>query len=386
MTIIIEKLMNLGGHNETQITAIEKLSPGRAFTIITSRTGHQGGSVIRSPLIAVLSNNRERKRTPALAIQNDVKQIEQFFGDRNLERFTPVLIPSADAHDIRVVLRLLHFNSEIAVFNLRLIIEHSIERLSEEELEALRGHVLAKRIVLLTETACLSGRLLAKYRLSAKPDFLLPCLAFPGDGPAAPEDIIHKRKYRIGYLGGLRKDKGAEIIPKILGALLEIMAANKDSMEIELVMQDHRTSKLRFKNILYEFRLLYSRFQAFRRNTGRITICRLPGYLSNEQFLEALRSVDLLIVPYDLKAYQFRGSGIIADGVLSLKPAVYTKGIGMSNFLEYGNGEAASTPREFAKGIIAITKKFEVYKRRAPMAHAAILAELQKVSNYLSAI
>jgi len=231
----------------------------------------------------------------------------------------------------------------------------------------------------------LSARLRDRYGLSAKPDFLLPCLAFPDDEIAAPADDRNKTVYRVGYLGGLRKEKGAGLIPKILSAILDVMAANKDSMEIQFVMQDHRT-KFRLKNIMYDFRLFYSRFGAFRRTAGRITIRKLPGYLTNEQFLEAIRSMDILIVPYDLKAYQFRGSGIIADGVLNLKPAVYTKGIGMSNFLEYGNGEAASSARQFAEAAVSVIKNLQVYKSKSLSARSAMLAQLQETSNFLSAI
>jgi hypothetical protein len=385
MTVIIEKSMNPGGHNETQIAAIEKLSRGRAFTIITSCTGHRGDSDIRSPLIPVLSSNRERKKTPLLAIENDVNQIEQFFRDRKLGQTTSVLIPSAEAHDIRVVLHLLQHNPDIAIFSLRLLVEPAIARLSERELDALRGHVLAKRITLSTETASLSGRLGDRYGLSAKPDFLLPCLAFPDDEIAAPADDRNKTVYRVGYLGGLRKEKGADLIPKILSGILDVMAANKDYMEIQFVMQHHRT-KFRLKNIMYDFRLFYSRFNAIRRTAGRITIRKLPGYLTNEQFLEAIRSMDILIVPYDLKAYQFRGSGIIADGVLSLKPTVYTKGIGMSNFLEYGNGEAASSPRQFAEAAVSVIKNLQHYKAKSLSARSAMVAQLQETSNFLSAI
>jgi hypothetical protein len=385
MTVIIEKFMNPGGHNATQIAAIERLSQGRAFTIITSRTGHRDGSAIRSSLIAILSDNRERKKTPLLAVENDVNQIEQFFSGYKLGQFTSVLIPSADAHDVRVVLHLLERNPAIAIFSLRLLIEPAVGRLSEEELDALRGHVQAQRIALLTETASLSGRLRDRYGLSAKPDFLLPCLAFPDDEIAAPADDRNKTVYRVGYLGGLRKEKGADLIPKILSALLDIMVSSKNSMGIEFVMQDHRTN-FRFRNVMYDSRLLWTQFNAFRRTAGRIMIRKLPGYLTNEQFLEAIRSMDIMIVPYDLKAYQFRGSGIIADGVLSLKPAVYTKGIGMSNFLEYGNGEAASSARQFAEAVVSVIKNFEHYKSKALSARSAMLTQLQATSNFLNEI
>ena len=44
---------------------------------------------------------------------------------------------------------------------------------------------------------------------------------------------------------------------------------------------------------------------------------------------DAVYGVDILLIPYDLKAYQCRGSGMIIDGVLAKKPIIYTDGIGM---------------------------------------------------------
>ena len=51
----------------------------------------------------------------------------------------------------------------------------------------------------------------------------------------------------------------------------------------------------------------------------------------------------------------YRGSGIIAYGVTAFKPVVYTRGIRMSEFLSFGNAEAASDPEEFAQKILKET-------------------------------
>ncbi|MGO9171647.1 MAG: hypothetical protein ACLP7P_06745 [Rhodomicrobium sp.] len=384
MTIIIEKFLAAGGHNRTQIEAIERLSPGQTLTVITSRVGCQARSLGHSRIVPVLATQRERKTKTAWAIENDATLIQSLFQEYQLNEAVPVIIPSAELHDLRVVLKLIQNNPGIALFKMRLLNEIVITKLSDIELHTLRTHVSAGTISLLTETESLSKRLKVQFDLESKSNFLLPCLIFPEDDVLIPIGNDGRATFRVGYLGGLRKEKGSAQIPAIIRELFRFIADNGHDINVDFIMQGNRTSWYRLKNIAYDLKLKYSVSGIFRRNRGKIRIIKSRPFMSDAEFVRTILSVDVLILPYDIKSYQFRGSGIIIDGVLALKPIIYTKGIGMSNYLEYGNGEAASSAKEFAESIVNVLLKFPEYKSKAASARAALLLELQRTANYLA--
>ena len=91
-------------------------------------------------------------------------------------------------------------------------------------------------------------------------------------------------------------------------------------------------------------------------------------------------------MPYEVGSYRFKGSGIIVDGILAQKPIVYTQGIGMSEFLDFGNAEAAAQLSDFAPKIMKILLNLDVYRNNTALALDALCAQIQKTSNFLKAM
>ena len=109
--------------------------------------------------------------------------------------------------------------------------------------------------------------------------------------------------------------------------------------------------------------------------------------LSQEDFLATLMSVDLLLVPYRLNDYRHRGSGIILDGVAARKPIVYTKGMGMSEFLTHGNAEAAlEDPKDYADKVMRILSDIEAYKIAADQAAVELDRRIEQTASLLRSI
>ena len=106
----------------------------------------------------------------------------------------------------------------------------------------------------------------------------------------------------------------------------------------------------------------------------------LDAKLSDQAFVDAVYGVDILLIPYDLKAYQCRGSGMIIDGVLAKKPIIYTDGIGMEEFLRFGNAETATNILEFAPKIMKVVQNFPAYLKNANLAHKAMSLQIKKSS------
>ena len=386
MLVVVEKLLDqIDGHHQTQIKAIENLAGKPADIIITSKSNMVLQNI--SNVEKVLSTREGRKNEPCAAIYNDVYALERIFEERNGSGKLFVIIPTTDEHDFRVCLKLLKKNPNIATFSLRVLVYHKIDNLSDDERADLAKLINTESIVLLTETVSLAKLLKDKYNLPAINSFLLPCTISANksvNSPKKREAVQAQNHLKIGYLGGFRREKGASKLPKILTGLKNLVNQSDSKFSIEFIMQKAKY-KSRFKLAIFNFKLMRSL-----RNTVKpdreIKLTILDEELSPDLFINSIESVDLLLIPYDEEKYRARGSGIIIDGVLAEKPIVYTEGIGMNEFLNFGNAEAATQLSDFAPNIMKILLNLQPYRNNAKLARNALCAQIQKTSNFLKAM
>ena len=87
--------------------------------------------------------------------------------------------------------------------------------------------------------------------------------------------------------------------------------------------------------------------------------------MSDAEFRQRVLESDILLLPYNTRRYRYSGSGIIIDGVLGLKPIVYSRGMAMQDLLAHGNAEAAETDREFAEKLLQVATDYSRYKQCA---------------------
>ena len=386
MLVVVEKLLDqIDGHHQTQIKAIENLAGKPADMIITSKSNVVLQNI--SNVEKVLSTREDRKNQPYAAINNDVYALKKIFEERNGSGKLFVIIPTTDEHDFRVCLKLLKGNPNIATFSLRVLVYHKIDNLSDDERADLAKLVNTESIVLLTETVSLAKLLKDKYNLPAINSFLLPCTISANksvNSPKEREAVQAQNHLKIGYLGGFRREKGASKLPEILTGLKNLVNQSDSKFSIEFIMQKAKY-KSRFKLAIFNFKLMRSLRNKVKPDR-EIKLTILDEELSPALFINSVESVDLLLIPYDVEKYRARGSGIIIDGVLAEKPIVYTEGIGMSEFLNFGNAEAATQLSDFAPNIIKILLNLKPYRNNAKLARNALCAQIQKTSNFLKAM
>ena len=386
MLVVVEKLLDqIDGHHQTQIKAIENLAGKPADMIITSKSNVVLQNI--SNVEKVLSTREDRKNQPYAAINNDVYALKKIFEERNGSGKLFVIIPTTDEHDFRVCLKLLKGNPNIATFSLRVLVYHKIDNLSDDERADLAKLVNTESIVLLTETVSLAKLLKDKYNLPAINSFLLPCTISANksvNSPKKREAVQAQNHLKIGYLGGFRREKGASKLPEILTGLKNLVNQSDSKFSIEFIMQKAKY-KSRFKLAIFNFKLMRSLRNKVKPDR-EIKLTILDEELSPALFINSVESVDLLLIPYDVEKYRARGSGIIIDGVLAEKPIVYTEGIGMSEFLNFGNAEAATQLSDFAPNIIKILLNLKPYRNNAKLARNALCAQIQKTSNFLKAM
>ncbi len=80
---------------------------------------------------------------------------------------------------------------------------------------------------------------------------------------------------------------------------------------------------------------------------------------------ERMMSCSVLVLPYDPQRYRRRGSGIALEAAAAGVPYVASAGTSLCDFLEGGNGEAATDDRDFAEKISKILRNYPTYQDAA---------------------
>lgn len=382
--LVVEKYLSVvGGHEHSQLKAIDYLAPARKKVFVTGMDYDANDSDML--VHSVLSTRRDHRKCPDWSVKHDAAVLTGLLDEQSSDTHCPVLFPNAQTHDIRVCLALLHEQSVGARIYLRILVKQELANLFEQELASFRRAVLSGEVKVVTETASMTAYLKEHHNLPSSDSLLLPCSIFPNNQevPGLAE-VDGKQVFKVGYLGGFRDEKGCNLIPQILSHLNSHLAANTNSIIIEFVMQKPDV-RLKMRNLLYEWRL--RRSLNWPLPNKKLQLAALPLGMAPGEFQKTLRSCDLILVPYSSNSYSQRGSGIILDGVMAEKPIVYTNGIGMSELLRFGNGEESSEhPDAYAQAIIEVLCNLERYRQPTKKAAEALNLKLQESAGFLAEI
>ena len=95
---------------------------------------------------------------------------------------------------------------------------------------------------------------------------------------------------------------------------------------------------------------------------------RLVGrdrFLPGTEYYDLLAAADVVLCPYRVANYRSRSSGVLAEAILSGKPAVVPKGTWLATALPDGAGEAFDGPAELAAAVRAVCDDYPAYHARA---------------------
>jgi glycosyltransferase involved in cell wall biosynthesis len=165
---------------------------------------------------------------------------------------------------------------------------------------------------------------------------------------------------RIGYLGDDRGTRGFYLLPQLVAR-----ASQESDVRVRFFIQCPNAASGHGDG------RLSSAFEALAalasdRTKGRVTLIR--ERLSDEEYAELLRHVDVVVVPYDGWGYREPTSGVFAEALAMGKPVVVTSGTWMAHELrrsrggtEFADGDAA----DLAAKVVEVVKGYEGYARRA---------------------
>lgn len=387
MLIIWEKFYGLSniGHYHTQIKAIHNLIPEAKLIILcTKNTKNIDTFLSKEQVISCLYEKKILAKRPLFyskKIQESIDELFEIFKSKRKE----ILIPSADYYDLITVIEIANDASSSIRFHVRVLNIKDIQKLSYKYIESLRRHILRGKIILLSETDNLKRFLWGKFKIKVEHSFHLPCAILPDHIPKIKD--AKKQKVKILFAGGLRGEKGYYRLPEIFRVFSQISSTYKEHISVEFLLEKNdKISKgifkslLAFKSVYTEIMIAKLKKKALKKN---ISITRFQPSFDDNDYIKLIDDADILLLPYKLELYQNRGSGVIADGVLAEKLFIYTQGIGMENFLKFGNGLPANSSTNFAINIMKTILNLESFNQKTIVARDEYIRSLSETKLYL---
>lgn len=387
MLIIWEKFYGLSniGHYHTQIKALHYLVPEAKLIILCTKNAKISEEFLCSDqVISCLYEKKNIAKNPKYYSQKIQESIEELIITREIRR-KEILLPSADYYDLITIIEISNDASSSIIFHVRVLNVKDVQKLSYKYIKSLRRHILERKIILLSETENLKRYLWSKLKIKAEHSFHLPCAILPNYIPRIKD--TKRQKVKILFAGGLRGEKGFYRLPKILKIFSQISSINKEHVSVEFMLEKNENAFQGILKFFQAFKSLYTEAKISRvekqANLKGIIFKRLKSSINDSEYIKLVDEADILLLPYKIKSYQNRGSGVVADGVLAGKIFIYTQGIGMENFLQYGNGLPANNSTNFAKNIMQAISNLESFNQKTGIARSEYIKRLNETKLYL---
>lgn len=394
LLIVERKLISNRGHHHTQIGALKSLFPG-ATTHVLAGDGYDGflGEAVGKIASESLKSSRLRAKMkfgsfperfaariratfnghlylPTTAYGQKLIEIcdLQGYTDKDI-----VIIPSADIDSLESAIDLAVRRGDAAPLIALRFLSPTMGEKSERLLRSRLRHCneqLTAKVKLFTETEELAAYFRDQYALSVGAGFLLPCsLGFLGLGTGGGRS---DGVCRVGVFGAPRQEKGSERIASIAHAVAERLEQSAVKT-VEFIVQGSTDD--------FSEQGFYRNLKGFMNFKG-VSVSIVSDRLSPAEFVMLFKSVDVVLLPYDVDVYRLQGSGVIQDAVVALKPMILTRGMAMSELTRHGNSIHAVTDEEFAEAILAINE--DSHYEGAVRAYSAYKYQLFSfISNFL---
>ena len=176
--------------------------------------------------------------------------------------------------------------------------------------------------------------------------------------PAPPRSSTNP--LRILFLGDLREEKGFMKLP----ALVRGMRGER----VQFVVPGALHPEERDPAMLAALAVLETY------PTERVERPHRDGFVPAEDYYRLLASADVVLCPYDAKAYRSRSSGVFAEAVAAGKPTVVPAETWMASEQWSGSGETYRDDRELLHAVRRICADYSAYRAAAEAARDCWLA------------
>ncbi|WP_117191876.1 glycosyltransferase [Rhizobium terrae] len=365
MLIVERKLAGNRGHHHTQVPALSALLPGHSVHLLAGasydgflgeaagRFGEDATRLARFHARARHGSTGQRVVAWAklAAAKAPFGRPAAFMGDTlyetsrklGLGRDDLIIIPTAELDTLEAALDFAgRMGSGVPLVSLRFLggdFGEPDEEIRRQRLKA-ACEARADRVVLYSETEELAAYLRTEFGWDIRGGFYLPCSIAP-----APSIFSEKAgdAYRIGIFGPPRREKGSGRVAGIVEAT-ERVARAEGSPRIEFVIQGADAD--------FGDAGVYRGLVRFEAAGGGVAVEKHGDRISPEAFVALFRSVDAVLLPYDISVYGLQGSGVVQDAVAGRKLIIHSAGMAMANLLDHGNARSAVTDEDFAREIV----------------------------------
>lgn len=334
---------------------------------------HSTATSVEECLVAAL-------RTAGIEIEAELTR--QFQAD--LDRFLcligvgpgdHVYLPTAHGREALAVRRLVAELGEAASPTFHLVFRHSISTPAEVDagtadkfhrdytavhrayFDAVRGFSETPRVRLYTDTTHLA----VDYTTLGGLPFevipipfragLLPSLKTHTDGPLC-----------VLFLGDVRAEKGFALLPGLVRDLYEThVGTGRVRFVIQATLHKDESDPV----------LLTALDELAKYPDEHVQLVGRERFLPGTEYYEHLAAADVVLCPYRAESYRSRSSGILAESILTGKPAVVPKGTWLASALPDGAGEAFEGPTGLANAVRAVCDDYPAYHARAAVGRRA---------------
>lgn len=218
---------------------------------------------------------------------------------------------------------------------------------------------LASHIYLFAENQTLAEHLSAIWRATVLP-LELPAVrvdpdpieepGWPGERSADPLKIVH--------LGPARAEKGFHLLPDIIGACLTSLdEAGRRRDKVSFVIQCS-------PQIIGYTPPIAKAIDQLRQFPGDL-VHLLDQTLDDASYLNWLTSSDLVLLPYGVREYQKRSSGVVTEALSFGKIIVATAATYPASMIRPGAGGTGVTPSELGQRIADIAEDPDTFRANA---------------------
>lgn len=183
--------------------------------------------------------------------------------------------------------------------------------------------------------------------------------AFAPDGVYARYNLKPSGRIRIGYVGDARSAKGFPLLPALVRRLLA-----ENNLQVDFVFQCPGAASGIAQSQLPEG--VPELIELAREETNRITL--IQEKLSESDYAELMRVLDIVLVPYRSAGYVEPTSGIFAEALALAKPVVVPAGTWMARELRKSGGGVefqSGDENDLAVKVKELVTNFDKYAAKA---------------------
>lgn len=353
----------VGGHQGTVVKALRFLFPQlNARYVVAYEEG--SASEAGSDYVPILSPSGKLKVAMTKSLAADSAAVAGLIATLDPTQLHKFLIPTANAIEIRVCLGVVALGVRNVRFFCRALGMDTVDNLNEAERAALHRAIADGQVQLITEARELTDHLAKSEGIAAPDDLLLPCMILPDQKMPERSGAEGKHIYRLGYLGAARGEKGRDMVPPTMRALMARMRQHPRPYQIELTIQWATRHRGMLSAWLYRrrmARLFKGAMAGTAPETAPVVLRILPTILDGPDFIDLFAELDALFLPYDDRRYRNRGSGMIIDSTLAGLPFVYRPGLAMQRYQTAGNAEGARTAEGLADAVLKVFDDYDRY-------------------------